>query len=158
MPDTTPIDQARRQAIADAIRAGGKRNAIAREFNVSQGTVSGIAREHGLAFDRAAVAHATAAKQADNRARRAQLGELLLRDALVFRERALGGGKVVVPSGVIVELPEQLPRDVRDLTSAIQANVKTHIELDRHDSDDEPVRSLISALGERFGLGVRDDA
>jgi transposase-like protein len=62
-----PLDPAKRQAIADAIRAGGHRNAIARTHGVSPSTVTGIAKQEGIdgAFDRAATKKATEAARVD---------------------------------------------------------------------------------------------
>lgn len=78
-----PLDPAKRQAIAQAIRDGGTRNAIARQHDVSPSTVSNIATQEGIdgAFDRTATKRATEAKNADVAARRAELKKLLVDDA-----------------------------------------------------------------------------
>lgn len=78
-----PLDPNKRQAIADAIRAGGKRNQVARDHDVSPSTVTGIARTEGIehAFDRSATKRATEARSADVAARRVQLKALLVEDA-----------------------------------------------------------------------------
>lgn len=52
---------------------GMTRNDIARDIGRSPSTVSKIARGLGLSFDRSATAAATAAKQRDNKARRADI-------------------------------------------------------------------------------------
>jgi transposase-like protein len=78
-----PLDPDKRAAIADAIRDGGRRNEIARQFEVSPSTVTNIATQEGLtdAFDRTATKRATEAKNADVAARRAELKKLLVEDA-----------------------------------------------------------------------------
>lgn len=65
-----PLDPEKRDAIAQAIRDGGKRNEIARQHDVSASTVTKIAREletdEGLtAFDRSATKKASEAIRAD---------------------------------------------------------------------------------------------
>jgi transposase-like protein len=83
-----PLDPDKREAIAQAIRDGGRRNEIARQHDVSPGTVSNVAREEGLtdAFDRTATERATAARNADVTARRSELKALLVEDAHRLRE------------------------------------------------------------------------
>lgn len=78
-----PLDPDKRAAIAEAIRTGASRNAIAREHGVSGSTVTAIAKAEGLtdAFDRSATKRATEAKNADTSSRRAELKALLVEDA-----------------------------------------------------------------------------
>lgn len=80
---SAPLDPDKRAAIADAIRAGGARNAIAREHGVSGSTVTGIAKAEGLdgAFDRASTKTATEARQADVAASQSRLKVRLLEEA-----------------------------------------------------------------------------
>lgn len=82
------------EALSDAERARilelhgehMSRNAIAREVGRSPGIVSKVVRDAGLSFERGEqVAAATAAKQMDNKVKRARLQELLLDDALRIR-------------------------------------------------------------------------
>lgn len=84
-----PLDPDQRAAIADAIREGGHRNAIAREHGVSPSTVTKIAKDEGLtdAFDRSATKRATAARVADSDASRADLKARLLEDAHRLRRQ-----------------------------------------------------------------------
>ena len=84
-----PLDPDKRAAIVDAINAGASRNAIAREHGVSGATVSKIAKDEGLdqAFDRSATKRATAAREADNAATRADLKAHLLEDAHRLRRQ-----------------------------------------------------------------------
>lgn len=71
----------------EAIRAGEARNEIARRFGRAAGTVTNIAAEEGLGFDRSATEVATAARQVDNRARRAELIAALYEDADWMRRK-----------------------------------------------------------------------
>lgn len=148
-----PIDPDKRRAIAAAIRAGTgqrSRNSIARQFGVAGRTVGKIAEEQGLtdAWDRTVTARASASKQADNRARRAELGQLLLADSFRLRERLWQPAETVLPNGdtTITELPGA--RDVRDFAVAVQGAVRTHLDLDRHDAADDGVGAARSLIAE----------
>lgn len=83
------LSDTERAEIEQAIRHGGNRNEIARQFGRSPGTVTNIARECGIAeaFDRTATKRATAARQEDNRARRAELIERCYNAASIELER-----------------------------------------------------------------------
>src|SRR5688500_4473334 len=65
-PSRKRLTDEERDQIADAIRAGGNRNEIARAFGRSAGTVTKIARDNGLEFDRSLTKEATEAKATDN--------------------------------------------------------------------------------------------
>lgn len=65
MPKPQPISPAKRQYIANRIRFGAGRNAIARTEGVSPGVVSKIARENGLLFADTKTINATTARQID---------------------------------------------------------------------------------------------
>lgn len=83
-----PLTPAERARILELHGQGLSRNAIAREVGRSPGTITTVVHDAGLGFERAPeVAHATVAKQLDNRAKRAMLEELLLDDALALREQ-----------------------------------------------------------------------
>lgn len=87
-----PIPDQVRDAILDDIRAGTKsRNQIARDHNVSVGTVTNIAKRAGLtsAFDRSATKNATAASIVDAASRRAQLAEKLIKLAELSMDQAV---------------------------------------------------------------------
>lgn len=84
-----PLDPDKRDAIADAIRAGGKRNDIAREHHVSPSTVTRIGRDledkgelDTPAFDRTKTESASRARAKDNALRRAELEAEFLRRAV----------------------------------------------------------------------------
>jgi transposase-like protein len=162
MPPRIPNDK--RQAIADAIRAGGKRNEIARDHNVSPGTVTNIADENNLTepFDRTATARASAAKRVDNAAVRAEVSALLLADSLRLRERMWQPAEQVLPNGQIVTLELPCARDVRDFASAIQSNMRTHLDQDRHDSAQghDDAKSMLVGISEglRAMQAMKDQA
>lgn len=150
----TKLTDQERQAILDDITAGTARNEIARKHKRSPGTISNIARDAGLegvAFDRTATARASAAKQADNRARRAELSALLLEDSFKLRDRMWAPGETVVPSGQIVVTTLPVARDVRDFSASVQANVKSHLEIEKHDDGDQGAVDAKSML-----LGVAE--
>ena len=59
------VTDAQRKRVCKLIRDGKGRNEIAREVGVALGTVTKIANDAGLSFDRTATAAATVARQAD---------------------------------------------------------------------------------------------
>lgn len=71
MPAAIPDDE--RREIAAAVRAGGRRNEVARRFNRSPGSVSKIAAAEGIEFDRSQTKKATAAARYDSQAARMQI-------------------------------------------------------------------------------------
>ncbi|MYY08817.1 helix-turn-helix domain-containing protein [Streptomyces sp. SID4919] len=73
-----PVTAADRRRVRELHAAGKTRNAIAKTLGRSPSTVSNIAREQGLTFDRAAeVATATAVRKADLAARRTAFADRL---------------------------------------------------------------------------------
>ncbi|URC17981.1 helix-turn-helix DNA binding domain protein [Streptomyces phage Eastland] len=68
-----PIDDKDRRRVRELHAAGKSRNEIARALKRSPSTVSKIAADQGLTFDRAPVEAATAARKADLAARRADI-------------------------------------------------------------------------------------
>lgn len=118
------LSQGKRDAITTDIRAGKKRNEIARDHGVSAGSVTNIAKQAGLAnaFDRSATVKAARAAQADNKALRAQLQSDLLKDAQRLRKRAWELYKIPMagPEGIeIIELELPPLPDVRAAYTAI---------------------------------------
>lgn len=134
-----PVTEDERQAVARLHAEGKTRNAIARELGRSGRTITNIAVELGLSFERAgATAAATAAKKADGAARRAALQV----DALEAAQRLLGqmfaptkvfnfGGK----DNTYEEAQHQEPpfRDKRDIATALQALAITALRLAEYD-------------------------
>ena len=131
-----PIPDHTRAAILTDIRAGTKSRAqIARDHNVSRGSVTNIATEAGqaTAFDRTATKNATQAVIADNKARRAALATLNLADDNHMRTRARDA---------------QSGRDARDYATAYGIFIDKHLKLVDHDSDTgaEGAKSMLGAL------------
>jgi transposase-like protein len=138
------ISDGKRAAIVEDIRAGGKsRNQIARDHDVSVGSVTNIARDHGLAdaFDRSATKTATAAAVADNKSLRAHLATINLDDANTMRQRAIDS---------------QTSRDAMQYATAYGIFIDKHLVLDKHDTDNGSAEQ-IGVLGE-FMAGLQQAA
>lgn len=122
MPRGTPIDDQKRNAILADIKAGQKsRNQIARDHNVSVGTVTNIAKRAGLtsAFDRSSTKRATAASVADTAARRAQLAEKMIALAELSMDQ------------VIAELGEASARDAAVVLGIAVDKHRQLVDMDR---------------------------
>jgi transposase-like protein len=155
-----PLDPDKRAAIAQAIRDGGTRNAIARDHDVAQSTVSRIAEQEGLvdAFDRSEIKRATEAKQADLAAQRAQLAQLLMEDAFRLRERMWQTQQVVVvtarkgggSSAELVDI-ETSAGDFRNYLTAIGIAVDKIGVLTR---DDSQGMAAVDAWLRSLGVGA----
>lgn len=144
MPARIPDDK--RAAIAAAIRTGryGNRE-IARLHSVSPATVTNIARSLGGddAFERSQTKSATAAAEADNRARRATEASSALADAPAVRMNILAS-----TSG----------RDAQGWAVAYGILVDKHVSLERHDATDPGAMgsllgTLLTSLQQKHGTG-----
>lgn len=151
-----PIPEDKRQAITADIRAGKTRNAIARERNVAAGTVTKIAQEAGLNFDRSATKRATEAKVADQRAQRAVTSQRFLDKAndlldqmdmphMVFNI----GGKDNVYTEHLMDVPPT--GDLRNLMVSAGVAFDKHLAADRHDSDDQGLAAVDAWLRTMLG-------
>jgi hypothetical protein len=134
------MSEIERAEIIAAIEAGEPRNEIARRFERSGGTITRIATESGLSFERAQTRAATAARRADLAARRVLVAEAFLSKA----EQALDAidGTFVLHNWyqggyaeVTVEVPPTGDRKNLMITAAIV--IEKHLELERHESGDE---------------------
>ncbi|MDZ4044300.1 MAG: helix-turn-helix domain-containing protein [Rhodoglobus sp.] len=82
MAQGRPVEADVRARAIELIRAGTPRNAIARELSIAPSSVSKIASDEGLSFDRAnQTASATAARQHDLKVRRLELIDELMAKA-----------------------------------------------------------------------------
>jgi transposase-like protein len=156
MPPRIPDDK--REAILQDVQSGKlARNAIARKHDVGPATVSRIADEAGLdqPFDRTETKNATEAKQADNRALRAELSRRLLVKAGEFLDQ-IDQPHIVFNFGGKDNTFEQrtLPKpptgDIRNLVVSAATAIDKHIVIDRHDSGagvDEAVSLLDRIMG-----------
>lgn len=165
MPRNGPLDPHKRAAILADIHARQLgRNAIARKHRVGLGTVSTIAHDEGIydAFDRTQTARATADRQADMKARRAQLAEDLLDDAERLRDRLFDPYTAAVSGREGVErvtLDEPDAASLRNFMTAIAVALDKHLALDKHDQDGgmAEVGSMLDGLLDAFGLTRKDD-
>ena len=91
MPKPTPISPTTRAAISADIRNGLGRNATARKHNVAPGTVTNIARQEHLFFERCVhTAPASQARQIDRWAERVNRSEALWETLLATPNRQDG--------------------------------------------------------------------
>lgn len=147
-----PLDPAKREAVIDAIKAGGTSHGIAREHGVAQSTVSRIASEEGIegAFDRSATKRATEARTVDLAAWRSTFAQRLARRAEWLEERMdeLQPVVVVTKDGSSVEYVELTARDARDYMTAVGITVDKVGVLTRDDSEGlAAVDSWLRSLG-----------
>jgi transposase-like protein len=154
-----PLDPVLRAAIAEAIKAGGKRNEIAREHSVSPSTVSKIARDDGLtgAFDRSQTKNATEAARVDNAALRASTSRRFLEEANRFLDDLhkphtaynFGGKDNTFNSK---EFPEPPVTDKRNLITAAAVAIDKHLAVEKHDNSGEAHAAVDAWLQEMTGL------
>ncbi|RLK13314.1 hypothetical protein DER29_4332 [Micromonospora sp. M71_S20] len=149
-----PVTQADYDRVRELHAQGLGRNAIAREIGRGERTVSRLAAEQGLSFDRkGATAKATEAKKADGAARRAQL-QL---DALEAAHKLMGqmfqpalvynfGGKENDYNSTTLEEPPFA--DKRNIATAIQALAATALKLAEYDkaTGNESEKSMLTDL------------
>lgn len=148
----TPISTAQRRQVLALHADGQGRNEIARTVGIALGSVTKIVSEAGLNFDRTATVAATAAAKADARARRAELGRLLLEDAHRLREQVWTPTTVFNFGGKDNTYEEHLmPKpptgDLRNLMVIAATAIDKHLVLERHDaSEPDAAGSLLGAL------------
>lgn len=132
------VTDAERARIVEAVEAGRTRNDIARSFERSPSTISKIASDEGLSFDRSQTQAATKAKQADNRAWRAEFITKLQDDAEHLRKRFrspityfdLDGRTGGVAQ---VTLDEPTPADQRNLAGSLKMILDSMVNIERVD-------------------------
>lgn len=148
-----PLAPGKRAAILKDIRAGKSCGRTARDHHVSRSTVSKLAKDHGLGFERSQTEKAARAKQIDNRAKRAQLQSDLLDDAQKLRARAWSKYRVVVggsEGAEVVELDLPPLTDVRAAYTSIGIIVDKSVAIEKHDTGDdaEAAKSVLAAVME----------
>lgn len=159
----TVTDQ-HRERVADLHARGYGRNAIARELGFSPATITTITRDLGLDFDRAATKQAVAARKADAAAKRSELEDLLLDDALRLRAavhqphtyREYGGKDFIKREWT---QDEPAPVDKLKLMQAAGNAIDRAIRLGEMDRADEvdAARSMLVSLFEQFDLVVEHE-
>lgn len=119
---------------------GHGRNAIAANLGRGLSTVDAIAKRLGITFDRSATRAAVAARQADQRARRAELSEIYLdlarahavAQTLPHQLVSFGGDEHRV---VTHEIPEPTPSDKARLMQASKTAIECHARLESLDTE-----------------------
>lgn len=160
-----PVGKADRDQVAALHAKGLSRNEIARQIGRSGRTVSRIAADLGITFERSPmVAAAAEAKRIDAKARRAQLALALLDDAARLREQLWTPCKVYNFGGRDntyneTTLDEPSFRDKREIMIAACAAAERSVKLDEYDrstgADDQ--RSMLVDLMGALGQAWRDD-
>lgn len=152
MAKARPITEEDRRKVRDLHAAGESRNHIAEAIGRSGATVSKIADELGLSFDRSAVKAATEAKVADARARRAALMLDLLDDAARLRRQLWvettyidHGGKEFYEARWTQ--PEPSAADKLKLMQATATAANASMKLEEHDTGSGGVEGAKSMLG-----------
>lgn len=154
-----PLPDDTRQAIADAITAGGTCRGVARQFDVSPSTVRKVAAAYGItgAFSREQTEAATQAKVADLAARRAVLAAGLLDDADHIRRRARAEYRTQIATRDEVHeivLPEPPLGEVRHAFSAIGIAIDKHIALIKHDTTESGTSAIDQWLTHMLGAAA----
>ncbi|MFH9430247.1 helix-turn-helix domain-containing protein [Streptomyces sp. NPDC017615] len=159
-----PIDDKDRAAVKRLHTKGKSRNDIARAIKRSPSTVSKIAADLGLSFERGPeVAAATEARRIDLAARRATLAEQLHQDAERLRAQlwepcthGAFGGKDNVWSQVTLDRP--LFADQRNIIAATGTAIQQSLKLAPAEGGEgaDQVRSMLGALGEALTQAAND--
>lgn len=139
MPPRIPDDK--REAILADIRAGELHcSQIAAAHHVAKSTVSKLAADFGLSFERSRTKNATEAKRADNAAMRAQIVERLYRRATQWLDQMdepflvfSFGGRDNTYNEHLLDAPPT--GDIRNLMTSVGIAVQRAAELERFDAD-----------------------
>ncbi|MGX1912415.1 helix-turn-helix domain-containing protein [Streptomyces phaeochromogenes] len=160
-----PITDADREQVRRLHAEGTSRNEIARTIKRSPSTVSKLATEAGLTFERGPeIVAATEARRIDLAARRIQLAEQLHRDAEQLREQlwqpcTIGafGGRDNIWSETQLNRPTF--GDQRQILSATGTAIEKSLKLAPTEGGKgaEQVRSMLGALGEALTRAAGED-
>lgn len=137
---------------------GKSRNDIARAIRRSASTVTGIARELGLSFDRSATAAATQARQIDNRARRTEIvGRLYGRaeHLLVRLEAPVYTFTATTINGIESKTLDHVPApDEKALATALSTHLSAAGRLEQVDADkgSDGAKSMLGGLAVALGI------
>lgn len=164
MAQGRPVEPDVRARIIELVEAGLSRNAVARELKLSPSTVSKVASECDppLVFDRSMSASAVAARQADAKARRADIQDELIGKAMDFLAAIdqpflafnIGGKDNIYTEHELVSPPTG---DILNLMRSVSLALKEARDL-RKDDDDEGVAEGESLLMNLIlELGLNDD-
>ncbi|MEU7340557.1 helix-turn-helix domain-containing protein [Streptomyces sp. NPDC007074] len=159
-----PIDANDRRRVRELHKQGKTRNDIARSIKRAPATVSKIATELGLSFERGAeVVAATEARRIDLAARRVVLAEQLHQDAEKLRAQlwqpcTIGafGGKDNVWSQT--QLAQPTFPDQRNILAATGTAIQQSLKLQPAEGGEgaDVVRSMLGTLGEALTQAAAD--
>lgn len=160
-----PLTDAERQEIVQLIEQGLARNEIARQTGRSLGTITNVANEHGLTFDRSATKTACEARVVDLAKRRADLMAALVEDAHKLRRQlwepcvekkvvTLSGGMHGVSTWEVVEVEHEQPpfADQQRILTSVGIATDKALAIDKHDNrNDEGLAAVDSWLRDIIG-------
>lgn len=159
---TPKVTAAVRDRVVDLHARGFGRNAIARELGLAPATITTIANDLGLAFDRAATKVAVAARKTDAAALRSELELQLLEDAQRLRAQIWQPHEYREYGGKDHQLakwtqPEPAPVDKLKLMQAAGNAIDRSIRLGELDKDDEveAAKAMLVDLFEQLGVAWR---
>ncbi|MFK0296393.1 helix-turn-helix domain-containing protein [Streptomyces sp. NPDC090442] len=160
-----PIDDHDREQVRRLHAAGKARNEIAREIGRSPSTVSKIARDLDVTFDRAGeVAVATEVRRADLASRRTTLALTLQEDAEKLRAQLWEPctyGEFAGKEGDWHETHLDRPRfaDQRQIITATATAIQQSLKLAPAEGGEgvEQVKSMLGALGEALTHAADDE-
>ncbi|MEV6712004.1 hypothetical protein AB0M48_08155 [Lentzea sp. NPDC051208] len=153
------VTDADRDRVRELHAEGKSRNEIARATGRSASTVTGLARELGLSFDRAKTAAATQARQLDNRARRTEITSRLYgRAEQVLARLESPGYKFTATTvhGIETKTLDHVPaQDEKSLASALSTHLGAAARLEAIDAEkgSEGAKSMLTGLA--VALGIR---
>lgn len=158
-----PVTDLDRQRVKELHSQGCSRNAIARELRRSGRTITRLAGELGLSFDREETRQATEAKKADAASRRAALALAMLADAERMREQLWASCKIYNFGGrdnsynemTVAEPPFA---DKLKIMQSVNIAVEKALRLDEYDSGNAAagvslLGSLFTSLQAKHGTG-----
>lgn len=163
MAQGRPVEAAIRERARELIEQGLPRNAIARELMIAPSSVTKIAQEEGLSFERATMtAAAVAARQADLKARRLEIIDELVskaQDHLVaidqpFLAFSFGGRDNTYEEH---ELDRAPTGDILNLHRAASLALKDARELARDDDDEGVAEAESMLMNLILELGLHED-
>lgn len=158
-----PIPQETRDLVVSMIRNGHGRNAVARVAGISAGSVTNIANDEGLSFDRKATEQATKNRKVELAEKRSLLEAQLLEDAAQLRRQlfaettyhqAVGGAE---PRVMRWTLPRPVPADQYKIVQAATLAItqSQRIADSAADQGTEAAKSMLAQLGEALGAAWR---
>ncbi|WP_025620355.1 helix-turn-helix domain containing protein [Salinispora cortesiana] len=153
-----PVTQADYDRVRELHAQGLSRNEIGRTIGRSGRTVSRIADQLDLSFDRTATRAATEAKRDDARAKRAALANALLDDANRLRQRLWQEACYVDHGGkeffrVDWTMPEPTFADKQKIMQSVGIAIDKAVRLDEYDADPgiDAAKSMLGALARSLG-------